>query len=122
MAWKPKTQYLKRKELLDQKRFFRLLSEKSNYIDYDTSFCFYMGLVELIGQELRENKFIRLPFLGDFCLIEQAPRVAWCGRLQAVISRRDVLKFYVKEDLRRRFNERQGAPRYTEILPPKPIE
>ncbi|OGZ66328.1 MAG: hypothetical protein A3C50_01230 [Candidatus Staskawiczbacteria bacterium RIFCSPHIGHO2_02_FULL_43_16] len=122
MAWTPKTQYLKKKELLSKKRFFRLLSEQSNYIDHDTALVFYMGLVALIGEELRQNKFIRLPHLGDFALIEQKPRVAWCGKSHTVIGSRDVLKFYTKEYLRRRFNKRQGPPRYGEILPPKPIE
>jgi len=118
MAWTPNIQHLKRKELLDQKRFFRMLAEKNNYIDYDTTFAFYMALVELIGQELRENRYIRLPHLGDFALTEQKSRVALIGKIQAVIGSRAVLKFYVKEGLRRRFNQRQGSPRYTEVLPP----
>ena len=99
-----------------------MLAEKKNYIDYDTTFLFYMALVELAGQELRENGFIRLPHLGDFALVEQKPRVAWIGKFQAVIGSRAVLKFYTKKFLRRKFNKRQGFPRYTEELPPKPIE
>ena len=122
MPWTPKTKYLKKKELLNRKRFFRLLSEQTNFIDPDMSMLFYTGLVALIGEELRKNKFVRLPHLGDFALIEQKPRVAWCGRLHTFIGSRDVLKFYPKEYLRRRFNKRQGFPRYSEILPPKPIE
>ena len=122
MAWTPKTKYLKRPELLNEKRFYRLLGQQSNYIDPDTALVFYAGLVGLIGEELRKNKFVRLPHLGDFALVEQKSRPAWCGRLHAVIGTREVLKFYPKEYLRRRFNKRQGFPRYGEILPPKAIE
>lgn len=118
MAWTPKTKYLKRPELLNEKRFYRLLSEQSNYIDPDLALVFYAGLVGLIGDELRKHQFVRLPHLGDFALVEQKSRVAWCGNLHAVIGPRQVLKFYPKEYLRRRFNKRQGFPRYTEILPP----
>lgn len=118
MAWTPPTKYLKKKELLDDKRFFRLLSEQSNFIDPDTCFLFYVGLVALIGEELRKNKFFRLPHLGDFAMVEQKPRPAWIGRIHAVIGSREVLKFYPKEHLRRCFNKRQGFPRFSEILPP----
>ena len=117
MAWTPPTKYLKQPELLDEKRFYRLLSEQSNYINPELALVFYAGLVCLIGEELRQHKFCRLPHLGDFALVEQKPRPAWMGRLHAVIGTRQVLKFYPKEYLRRRFNKRQGFPRYTEILP-----
>jgi len=122
MPWKPPTKYLKNKELLDEKRFFRLLSEQSNYLDYDTSFHFYMGLVLLIGDELRKNQFVRLPHLGDFALVRQKARPGWVGKAHLVIHPRDVLKFYPKERLRRYFNARQGPIRYTEVMPPKFIK
>lgn len=118
MAWTPPTKYLKNKELLSDKRFFRLLSAQTNFIDRDTTFCFYMGLVALIGEELRKHKFIRLPHIGDMALVMQKPRPAWLGRAHVIMCSREVLKFYVKEYLRRRFNKRQGFPRYSEILPP----
>ncbi len=121
MAWTPPTKYLRRKELLSDKRFFRLLSEQSNFIDRDTTFMFYMGLAALIGDELRKNKFVRLPHLGDFALVEQKSRPAWVGRIHAIIAMREVLKFYPKERLRRYFGQRQGHPRFTEFLPPPPI-
>lgn len=121
MAWTAPTKYLKRKEILDDKRFYRLLSEQSNFIDPDTVFLFYMGLVALIGDELRKNKIIRLPHLGDFALVEQKPRPAWIGKLHVVIGSRQILKFYPKEKLRRYFNSRQGSPRFIEVLPPPAI-
>ena len=118
MAWTPPLKYLKRKELVNDKRFYRLLSEQANFIDPETSFLFYIGLVSLIGDELRKNKFVRLPHLGDFALITQKPRVAWMGRMHAVIGTREILKFFPKERLRRYFSKRQGPPRYIEIMPP----
>lgn len=121
MAWTPPTKYLKNKETLDSERFFRLLGQQSNYIDRDTAFIFYMGLVALIGDELRKNKIVRLPHLGDMALVMQKPRPAWCGRMHAVIGSREVLKFYPKEHLRRYFSKRQGSPRFSEILPPEEL-
>ena len=118
MAWSPPTKYLKKQELLGNKRFFRLLSKQNNFMDPEVSFLFYAGLVSLIGDELTKNKFIRLPHLGDFALVEQKPRVAWLGRIHAVIGTREVLKFYPKEKLRRYMNKKQGIPRFSELMPP----
>lgn len=122
MSWTPPVKYLKKKELLDKERFFRLLGMKSKFVDRDLAFIFYIGLVELIGAELRINKFIRLPHLGDFALTEQKSRPAWMGKMHAVIGNREILKFYPKKHLRRYFGKRQGFPRYSEILPPRAIE
>ena len=118
MAWTPPVKYLKRKELVNDKRFYRLLSSQTNFIDPETTFLFYIGMVELISDELRKNSFVRLPHLGDFALITQKPRVAWMGRMHAVIGTREILKFYPKERLRRYFSKRQGSPRCIEIMPP----
>lgn len=117
MAWTPPVQHLKRKELLDKDRFFRLLGLKSKFVDRDTAFIFYMGLIELIGAELRANKFIRLPHLCDIALVMQKPRPAWVGRAHLVIGSREILKVYPKENLRRYFSKRQGPPRYSEVMP-----
>ena len=117
MPWTQPTKYLKRKELVDENRFFRLLGEQSNYIDRDTAFTFYMGLVALIGDELRKNKFIRLPHLCDMALVTQKPRPAWVGKAHLVIGQRDILKVYPKEHLRRYFSQRQGPIRYLEVMP-----
>ena len=121
MAHTPPIQHLKRKELLDSERFFRLLGLQSRFMDRDIAFVFYMGLVGLIGEELRKNKFVRLPHLGDMALVLQKPRPAWVGRAHVIMGSREVLKFYPKEYLRRRFNKRQGQIRYLEAMPPPPI-
>ncbi|MBU6415345.1 hypothetical protein KGQ34_03875 [Patescibacteria group bacterium] len=121
MAWTAPTKHLKNKELLNEKRFYRLISQEFNYADPDMIFLFYMSMVSVIGEELRKNKFIRLPHLGDFALVMQKPRPAWVGRAHVMIGSREILKFYPKEYLRRRFNKRQGPPRYLEFMPPPPI-
>ena len=118
MSWKPPINRYGKKDLLKDKRFYRLLSEQSKYIDPETTFIFYMGLVSLIGDELRRHKIVRLPHLGDFALVMQKPRPAWTGKIHSVIGFREVLKFYPKEKLRRYFNKKQGSPRCIEILPP----
>lgn len=118
MPWNPPIKYLKQPELLDDKRFYRLLSAQTNFIDPDTTMLFYVGMALLITDELRKHKFVRLPLLGDFALVEQKPRPAWLGKIHAVIGSREVLKFYPAERLRRYFAKRQGSPRLNEILPP----
>ncbi|MFH1769909.1 MAG: HU family DNA-binding protein [Parcubacteria group bacterium] len=122
MAWTPPTKHLRDKRLLSEKRFYRLISQQSNYIDPEMAFLFYMSMVAVIGEELRKNKIVRLPHLGDFSLITQKSRPAWVGKSHVVISPREVLKFYPKEHLRRYFNKRQGPLRYMEVLPPPAIE
>lgn len=121
MAWTPPTKFLKEPELLNDKRFYRLLSAQTNFIDDETTMLFYTGLTVLIADELQKHKFVRLPNLGDFALIPQKPRPAWLGRLHAVIGSREILKFYPKYRFRRYFNKKQGFPRYDEIMPPPPI-
>ena len=107
MAWKPPIDRRGKKNLLNDKRFYRLLSEQCNYIDRDTAFLFYMGLVQLVEQELRTHKLVRLPHLGDMALVQQKARPAWVGSSHVRIGPRDVLKFYPKERVRRYFNARQ---------------
>ena len=122
MPHTPPTKHLRKKELMDANRFYRLLGEQCNFVDRDTIFSFYMGLVALVGQELRQHKIIRLPHLGEFALITQKPKTAWVGKAHVVIGAREILKFYPKERLRRYFNSRQGPLRYLEILPPAPFK
>ena len=119
MAWKAPTNTKYKKNLLSAERFYQLLAEQNNYMDRDTAFIFYMGLIALIGEELRSNKIVRLPHLGDLALVTQKSRVAWVGKVQAVIGPREILRFYPKEHLKRYFAKRQGPPTYLEILPPK---
>ncbi len=121
MPWTPPINRRENKDLLNDKRFYRLLSEQCNFIDPDTAFLWYIGLVTLIEDELKKNKIIRLPHLGDFALVEQRPRQGLVGRRQVIIGSRVVLKFYFKEKLRRYFN-RQCLTRYSEPLLPKKIK
>jgi len=107
MAWKAPTQHLKKKELLSAERFYRLLGQQNNFIDRDTALIFYVGLVGLIGEELRKHKFVRLPHLGDFALVGQKARPGWMGKAHVRMPPQDVLKFYPKEKLRRYFAKRQ---------------
>lgn len=122
MAWTPPVKHLKRKELLDEERFYRMLGMQSKFVDRDMALVFYTGLIGLIGDELRKNRYIRLPHLCDIALVTQKPRPAWVGRSHVVIGSRDVLKVYPKEHLRRYFAKRQGQPRYLEVMPPPAIE
>lgn len=66
--------------LLDKDRFYRLLQENSNYMERETVEMVYMGLVKLIGKELRANKFVRLPFIADFNLMEAEGGYRFAGR------------------------------------------
>ena len=96
MSWTPPTKHLRKKELLGNERFYRLLSEHSNYIDPEVAGSVYLSMVYIIVDELRKHKFIRLPTLGDFALVRQKSRPALVGRSQCVIDGFEVLKFYSK--------------------------
>lgn len=121
VAWTAPTKHLRRKELLGNERFYRLLSQQSNYIDPEAVIRIYLGLVMVIEQELKKNKFIRLPVLGDFALVRQKSRPAWVGQSHCVIDGREVAKFYIKEDFRRHFNRRQPIQLLSH-MPPPPIK
>lgn len=108
MAWTPPFNRREKGNLLNDARFYRLLVENCKYLDKDTALIFYATVVQIVGQELRRNKVVSLPHLGDFALVEQKPRPAWAGRKRVFMPARDVLKFYPKEKLRRYFNKRQG--------------
>lgn len=120
MAWRPPIKHLKKKELLGNERFYRLLSENAGYIAPEAAARIYLGLIVLIGDELKKHKFIRLPILGDLALVRQKSRPAWVGRTHCVIDGREVVKFYIKEDFRRHFNKRQPIQPLS-FMPPPPI-
>ena len=102
MAWTPPTRHLRQnKELLNEKKFYRKLSQKCNFVDDGTVFLWYVGLIQLVGDELRKHKFVRLPHLGDMAIITQKPRPAWAGRRRVRLGPTEILKFYPKEKLRR---------------------
>ena len=120
MGWKPPLQHLRKKELLGNERFYRLLSEYSNYMDPEAVVRIYIGLVGLITRELEKNKFIRLPILGEFGLVRQKSRPALIGKSHCVIDGMEILRFYPKEDFRRHFNRRQKI-QVLSNMPPPPI-
>lgn len=105
MAWTPPINRRANRDLLDEQRFYRLLSQQCNYSDRDTVFLFYIGLVHHVTQELRRHKLVRLPHLGDMALVKQKPRPGWAGKGRVFFVEKDVLKFYPKERLRRYFGK-----------------
>lgn len=95
---------------MSKARFFRLLSEQNNYVDHKTSHDFYMGLVRLIADELRKNKFVLLPALGEYALVKQKSRLGWVGKARIMIDGLEILKIYPDRKLREYFNKRQETP------------
>ena len=109
MPWTPKIDRRGNKALLNEKRFFTLLSEQCNFMDQDTVSMFYTGMVKVVSRELRTNKIARLPHLGDFALVPQAPRLGWMGKVRVHMGPRNVLKFFPQEKMRRYYNQRENA-------------
>lgn len=109
MAWTPPINRRENKVLLSEDRFFRMLASQCPQISRDEAFLLYIGMVQVVEQELRRNKVVRLPHLGDFALVTQKPRSGWMGSLRVQMGEREVLKFYPKERLRRYFNRQQVA-------------
>lgn len=101
MAWVPPTKHLKTKELVNDKVFYRKLSQKCNFVDDEAVTDWYVGLIKLIGEELRRNKFVRLPHLGDMALVTQRGRPAWAGKMHVQMGPIETLRFYPKQKLRR---------------------
>lgn len=107
MAWTPPINRKDRKHLFTEERFYSLLAKECPHITKDEAFLLYIGMVKLVEQELRRNKVIRLPHLGDFALVQQKARPGLMGAKQVMLKEREVLKFYPKERLRRYFNKLQ---------------
>lgn len=84
---------IKKTGLLDEERFYQMLSERCNYISKDQARSFYLSLVNLVVSELRENGIIRLPNLGDFSLIKQKDRVGFAGKTRTVFKGVHAIKF-----------------------------
>lgn len=106
-----KVKELSKKGILDEDRFFRLLSEENNYVDHDTAKDFYLGLVRTITKELRTNGVIRLPHLGDIALVKQKDSIGWSGKVHAILTGKYMLKFYPNQIWRKYFSklgERSG--------------
>lgn len=88
------TREIKKTGVLDEDRFYRLLSERCNYISQENVRAFYLALVKLVVAELRENGIIRLPHIGDLAIIKQKDRPGLAGKTKAMIRGAHIIKFY----------------------------
>jgi len=85
---------LKKKGLLDEKKFYELLSDECNYVGPEVVKENYLALVRVLTKQLRKNGVVRLPLLGDMALVKQKPRLGLVGKIQMVVSGAYSLKFY----------------------------
>lgn len=102
-------QELKKSGLLQERRFYELLSAGANYSDPESTKRHYLALVKLIVAELRKNGVVSLPHLGEFALVKQKDRLGWLGNMRGMIRGAYVLKFYPKTLLRQYFSKFQAA-------------
>lgn len=103
---------LKKDGVLDEVTFYRLLSEKCNYMDPEATRTFYMGLVQHMTSELRKHGVVRLPHIGDFYLLKQQNTKGWAGKHMAAIADKYLLKYDPKEswkDYFRKIADRGGV-------------
>lgn len=49
-------------------------------MEIDTVKMVYMGLVKMVAKELRNEEFVRLPFIGDYYLLDCKPTTRLAGR------------------------------------------
>jgi nucleoid DNA-binding protein len=75
-----KRSVFRKRGILDEKRFYRLLSEQCNYMEEENVKMFYLGLVRYIVKELREQGMVRLPHLGDLDLVRRHARRGLIGK------------------------------------------
>lgn len=124
MAWKsPINIKLSRERgLLDEKRFYALLSEKCNYMDEENVRMFYLGLVKLMTQELRDNNLIRLPHIGDFALTSLRPQVKLNGKrkdgsyIYSMIKPTHVLRFKPRDAWAKYFKLKAPIPQDADMI------
>lgn len=86
-------QELRKTGIFVEDRFYRLLSEENNYADIETVKNFYMGLVRVINEGLREDGVIYLPHLGHFALVKSARCIGF-GNKERMPNGTYTLKFY----------------------------
>ena len=110
---------LKKMGALDEDKFFRLLSDQNNYVDIDVVKDFYMGLVRVVTQELRQNGVVRLPCMGDFALVKQREGFGWMGKKQGVFNGMYVLRFYALNAWRLYFKKLAKKPGRAGRLDPR---
>lgn len=104
MPYTPPINRRKNRHLLNDERFYNLLSQQYRHISKDEAFILYISIVKLVEQELRRHKMVRLPHLGDFALVKHKGGPVLIGDQQVRIDDHEVLKFYPKERLRKYFN------------------
>jgi len=109
MAWKPPINYQANKDLLRDERFYELLTKELKHLSRDEVFIIYVAMVQVVAQELRRHKVVRLPHLGDFALVKQQARPGVAGPYRVMLGEREVLKFYPKQRLKRYFAARNKA-------------
>ena len=105
--------------VLDEEKFFMLLSQQCNYVTPETVKSFYLGLVRHLTSELRKNGVVRLPHLGDFALVRQKPKIGWAGQFQTLMEGKYMLKFYPKDTWRKYFVKLQEKPGRDGALDPR---
>ncbi len=109
MAWKPPINYKANEDLLRDERFYQLLTKELRHMSRDEVFVIYVAMVQVVAQELRRHKVVRLPHLGDFALVKRPSRPGVAGPYQVMLAEHEVLKFYPKQRLKRYFAERNKA-------------
>lgn len=105
------TSKLKKEGIIDEEKFFSLLSAENNYIDLKNTKTFYMGLVRVMTKELKEKGIVRLPHIGDFALVKQKDRYGLKGKTMGMITGVYVVKFYIKRawrDYFKKLEEKSG--------------
>lgn len=108
MSWSPPIHRRANRNLLNDDRFFRLLTQECiRFADKDTARTVYMMVLAVVAQELNRHGMVRLPHLGDLGLVKQKPRPAWCGKVHVLMPARKVLRFYPNYYARQQFNKKQ---------------
>jgi nucleoid DNA-binding protein len=93
--------------LMEDKEFFAMISQRCNYISEDLVKEFYYAMVKLISQELQHNGSVRLPALGDFILHyhkERNLRSVANGQIIRIPAKKNI-KFSPNQGLRRFFHD-----------------
>jgi len=92
--------------MLKENDFFSALSAQNNYMDKRAVRDFYMGLVRVLTDELRENGIVRMPHIGDFAMVLQKDRMGWSGKERKMFKRKYILKFYSNDSWRKYLNKK----------------
>jgi|GEM_PF-2895939 len=121
MAQKSKIEIkeLAKKGVLNDKTFYRLLSEQNNYIDEDSSKAFYMALVRVVTKQLREQGVSRLPHIGDLALVKQQDKMGLSGKVRIFLKGKYAIRFYVNLTWKKYFTTLAAQPGKAGKLDPR---